>query len=384
MSLIGKQFNGFKLLRLLGSGGMGEVYYAFHDEMKREAAVKVLYQKEMMKRFKNEAYIQASVSHKNITRLYEFGEIDSKPCIAMEFVNGLTLDQYVQNKPFLSNEKIKHIFQQVCDAVYYLHKKAIQHRDIKPSNIKITSDGLVKLLDFGISKAKYTPKLTKEGYLVGTVDFMSPEQFKGFNSIQSDVWALGVLLYFLCTKELPFQASNVVEQRTKINNATYETPVVFNENIDRKYVLMIRRMLSAKSSKRPYIKELIENLNDTSDTEVPVLQSGTYIHFTKYLPWVLGFILLVISLKFVLNANPVNDIRLQAPGKIKAIEVVVQNSNRVSLELPDGTILSQSPFLVSKQEGKALEIVLKEGKYSKKLTIQSDFNEDRFMCTMDY
>ncbi|SOE20252.1 Serine/threonine protein kinase [Spirosomataceae bacterium TFI 002] len=385
MSLIGQKFNGFKLLRLLGSGGMGEVYYAFHDEMKREAAVKVLYKKDMMRRFKNEAYIQSSVNHKNITQLYEFGEIDGKPCIAMEFVNGLMLDQYVQKRPLLSNESIKHIFIQVCEAINYLHEKGIQHRDIKPSNIKITEAGEVKLLDFGISKARYTPKLTQEGYMVGTVDFMSPEQFRGTNSIQSDVWALGVLLYFLCTKELPFQTKDILEQRTKINNASYTSPNVYNENIDRKYTFLISRMLNVKTSKRPFISDVIETLKGNSKPVAHAHLEASSFSIMKYFPWVLALVLIVITLKLVLDAGSTqkrgNEI---ITSDFSQIEVVVQNSNHVSLQLEDGSVLTQKPFIINKPIGGKMEILLKEGKYEKKVIIDKDFKEGRFMCTMEY
>ena len=170
---------GYQLTVRIGAGGMGDVYKAFHYALNRTAAVKILHAKDMADRFKNEAYIQSSVSHPNIARLYNYSIVGETPCIVMEYVEGETLDAYLRSKRKLSAAETESIVAQVASALAYLHGKDILHRDIKPSNFKLQPDGTVKMLDFGISKNKYTPKLTQLGFVVGTTEYMAPEQFEG-------------------------------------------------------------------------------------------------------------------------------------------------------------------------------------------------------------
>lgn len=405
MNLINKEINGYKLLRLIGSGGMGEVYYAFHNGLKREAAVKVLYQEDMTDRFKNEAYIQASVQHPNIAGLYEFGEIAGKPCIVMEFINGVTLEKYVEQRSLLDSDAVTKIFYQVCKAISYLHEQGIQHRDIKPSNIKITPEGKIKLLDFGIAKNQYTPKLTKEGYIVGTTDYMSPEQFRGTNSIQSDIWAMGILLYFLTTRHLPFMNSSILEQRRNVESAYYIKPATLNPGVTGKHQRLIAQMLSARASKRPFIGDviriLLQQTGEISMPKIPMVADSFLRKNRLYLSIIGGVFLLGIILfatesrhqkseiSVLKNANVIGKAEksgvLELPkNQVKTVEIVVQNSNRTKLILPNQKIMYQHPFVVEIPEGESLQITLQEGKYSKEITIDADFKGDRFMCTMDY
>lgn len=396
MSLISKEINGYKLLRLIGSGGMGEVYYAFHSGLRREAAVKVLYQSEMADRFKNEAYIQASVQHPNIAALYEYGMVAGNPCIVMEFINGETLENFVQRRPLLKTEAVTAIFTQVCEAVSFLHSKGIQHRDLKPSNIKITEEGKIKLLDFGISKSQYTPKLTKEGYIVGTTDYMAPEQFRGKNSIQSDIWAMGILLYFMTTKHLPFFDQSIVEQRRNVEQGIFIKPAILNPEISSKHQRLIAQMLSPRPGKRPLIDEvisgLLERTGEINISQLPEINNAFFrqnkVCFTVVgLVVLLGFGLWITEAKpDVVNYQPVEQTVLLPPTalKVRKVEVVVQNSNQTHLVLPNKKVIYKRPFIVEIPEGKPFNIELVEGKFSKKITINADFKGERFMCTMDY
>src|SRR5690606_8263394 len=137
-------------------------------------------------RFKNEAYIQSSINHPNIAMLYEYAKCNNKLCIVMEFVEGETLSDILYRKGKLSNSETENILRQIVSALAYLHKKEIIHRDIKPQNFKITADGTVKMLDFGIAKHKYSPKLTQLGFVVGTIEYLAPEQFEQKEEMKSD------------------------------------------------------------------------------------------------------------------------------------------------------------------------------------------------------
>ncbi|MFT3932654.1 MAG: serine/threonine-protein kinase [Chitinophagaceae bacterium] len=215
---------GYKITELLGSGGMGNVYKAWHPSLQREAAIKILHQADMADRFQNEAYIQSSVSHPNIARLYEYLPSAQNPCIIMEYVHGQTLDAYLHTRGKLSSAEVEHIIQQVATALAYLHSKNILHRDIKPQNFKIQPDGVVKMLDFGIAKSKYSPKLTQFGFVVGTTEYMAPEQFNQQPEKKSDIWSLGVMAYELVTGYMPFESQSQVALRAKIEKGQFTKP----------------------------------------------------------------------------------------------------------------------------------------------------------------
>ncbi|MEJ7589472.1 MAG: serine/threonine-protein kinase, partial [Ferruginibacter sp.] len=212
---------GYRLGERIGSGGMGEVYKAYNSTLNRMAAVKILYQPGMVERFQNEAYIQSSITHPNIARLYEFTKCGDNQCIVMEFVEGESLDNLLRRKKQLSSEETEDIIGQVVSALAYLHKNEIIHRDIKPQNFRIQPDRTVKMLDFGIAKHKFSPKLTQLGFIVGTSEYMAPEQFQQEPEQKSDVWALGVMTYELITGYMPFEASNPSSLQFKINKGSY-------------------------------------------------------------------------------------------------------------------------------------------------------------------
>ncbi|MEP7108005.1 MAG: serine/threonine-protein kinase [Ferruginibacter sp.] len=241
---------GYRLGERLGSGGMGEVYKAYNSSLNRYAAVKLLYQAALADRFKNEAYIQSSIIHPNIARLYEFTKCGEKHCIVMEYVDGETLDTLLHRKGRLSNEETEDILRQVVSALVYLHKKGIIHRDIKPQNFKIQPDGTVKMLDFGIAKHKYSPKLTQVGSIVGTTEYLSPEQFRQEPELKSDVWALAVMTYELVTGYMPFEAPNPVTFQSMIMKGSYTDPVLLIPLISEKLVTIIEKSLKVNPANR--------------------------------------------------------------------------------------------------------------------------------------
>ena len=230
--LLNAMVNEYRLTEFLGEGGMGQVYRGEHIKIGRIAAVKVLlYAAESPKfieRFYNEARIQATLQHKNIAALYDFLEYGGVPCIIMEYVDGLSLDQRIRAQGTIPPSEALSIFHAVADAIAYLHQMGVIHRDIKPENIKINSDNEVKLLDFGIAKSGNSPKLTMTGNVIGTTHYLSPERIRGKPANErSDIWALGVLLYEMVTGRVPFDvpdAQSPVQLYEKIITGTYLQP----------------------------------------------------------------------------------------------------------------------------------------------------------------
>ncbi|MBV6521214.1 MAG: Serine/threonine-protein kinase PknD [Gemmatimonadaceae bacterium] len=204
----------YRLAGFLGAGGMGEVYRAVEVQTGRVVALKVLVQTarggDQANRFRDEARIQSAMKHPAIAELHEYFEVDGLPCIAMEFVDGDTLDAVLRRRGPLPAQEALRLFADIVDAVGYLHQRGVIHRDIKSTNVKLTESGGVKLLDFGIAKSAGSPKLTATGSVVGTLHYLSPEQLRtGVAEARSDIWSLGVLLYELVTGRLPFDGDGL-------------------------------------------------------------------------------------------------------------------------------------------------------------------------------
>lgn len=257
---------GYHLTERIGSGGMGDVYKAYHAALNRTAAIKILHQKELAERFKNEAYIQSTVNHPNITKLYEYSLAGDMPCIIMEYVEGETLDGFLYRKKRLSSAETENIIAQIASALAYLHEKDILHRDIKPQNFKIQPDGKVKMLDFGISKHKYSPKLTMEGFVVGTTEYMAPEQFEQKVEKKSDIWSLGVLTYELLTGFMPFEANNPVTLRSKISKAAFTDPRLLVPAISENLNIIIEKSLRVNPASRISALKIKKLLNGDATT----------------------------------------------------------------------------------------------------------------------
>jgi serine/threonine protein kinase len=214
----------YELRSVIGRGGMGTVYRAYDPLMDREVAIKVIHEKSLESqdtraRFVREARTAGKLSHENITVIHDFGDIDGKTFIVMEYLDGTDLRVLIdKHEPLTLREKISYATQ-ICRGLHYAHANLIIHRDIKPENIKVLRDGRVKIMDFGIAKP-YAPTtdaesfetnevLTRMGMRIGTPWYMSPEQVKGLAiDKRSDIFSFGVLLYELLTYARPFDGDD--------------------------------------------------------------------------------------------------------------------------------------------------------------------------------
>lgn len=212
----------FRVLELLGQGGMGEVYRVEHERIKKMRALKVLHphaqaSKEMVERFKREATANGRIGHAHIVDTFDVGELDTGELyVEMEFLDGETLAKRIQRQGHLELGEICELIAQACEGVQAAHDAGIVHRDLKPANLMITERGnkaFVKLLDFGISRFESEEAeamaLTAKGVVLGSPQYMPPEQIRGQTELvdaRSDVYALGVVLYMCAAGRLPFQA----------------------------------------------------------------------------------------------------------------------------------------------------------------------------------
>ena len=203
----------YELRRRLAQGGMAEVYLGYDRRVRRQVAVKVLYGRDesFVRRFEREALAVGTLSHDHILPLYDFGEQRPWYYLVMPYVEGGTLREYVLKRKQLTLEEAASFVDQIASALQYAHDHGVVHRDVKPSNILLRRDGYAYLVDFGLAKAMMgAESLTSAGAIVGTPEYMAPEQSNGHNDYRSDIYSLGVILYQMLTGRVPFMAESPV------------------------------------------------------------------------------------------------------------------------------------------------------------------------------
>lgn len=227
--LIGKRISGrYKVLEMIGGGGMANVYLAHDMILDRDVAVKVLRldfsdDEEFIRRFHREAQSATSLAHPNIVNIYDVGEENSIYYIVMEYVDGQTLKQYIQQRSPVPVEVALEILQQLASAIAHAHQNHIIHRDIKPQNILIDHNGNVKITDFGIAMALSATSITQTNSVLGSVHYLSPEQARGgMANKKSDIYSLGIVMFELLTGRLPFSGESAISIALK--HLQSETP----------------------------------------------------------------------------------------------------------------------------------------------------------------
>lgn len=240
--MINKQLLSYKIISVLGEGGMGTVYLAEHTNFDRKVAIKAIHphlakNEEIRQRFKNEAATMARLQHPNIVSLYDYYADEEGLYLIMELVDGVELETYLRNigKP-LDEDVTAAFMKQLLDAFSHAHDKGVVHRDIKPANILITNDGTIKVLDFGIAKivdGDGLHNMTKTGTQIGTVYYMSPEQVQGKKvDARSDIYSLGVTFYQMLTAQNPYNSCTTeFEVYSKIVQEQLPNPKAANPGI---------------------------------------------------------------------------------------------------------------------------------------------------------
>lgn len=207
----------YEIIRLIGEGGMANVYLAYDTILERNVAVKVLRgdladDEKFVRRFQREALSASSLSHPNIVEMYDVGEDNGNFYIVMEYIEGKTLKQLIKKRGSLTNTECVDIMCQLTDGLTCAHDSYIIHRDIKPQNIMILEDGLVKITDFGVAVALNASDLTQTNSVMGSVHYLPPEQASGKGStIKSDIYSLGIVLYEMLVGTMPFRGETAVE-----------------------------------------------------------------------------------------------------------------------------------------------------------------------------
>ena len=259
----------YRVVRVLGDGAMGKVVLAQDGELGRAVAVKVLDEQlaqdpGFRARFSREARVAASLSHPNIVTVFDVGEAEGRPFIVMEYIEGRTLDARLRDEGPLPADEVVRIGRQVAEGLEAAHANGLVHRDLKPSNLIEREDGTVKIADFGIARSVDATALTEEGSIVGTAAYLAPEQAEGGTvSHETDLFALGVVLYELLTGRQPWKVDSLAALAARRQAPTPEAPPGTPEGLR----LAIERSLEPEPADRPSAAEVARLLGDAPAEE---------------------------------------------------------------------------------------------------------------------
>ncbi len=274
--MIGSNIEHYKITGVLGEGGMGIVYKAFDLKLERYVALKILNSQattnpHFVERFRREARHQANLNHPNIVPVYGLTESLQMIGIVMEFVDGDTLSQFIQNKGRMELKESLIILRQILLGADYAHKKGFVHRDIKPSNVIVNREGVAKIMDFGISKSLTEMHgITKTGTKIGTILYMSPEQIKAYEpTAQSDIYSIGITFYEMLAGKTPFDAPTEFEimeghlkkQPNKLSSTYSELPA----EVDRIIAKAMNKSLAKRYANCEDFLQDVNNLLDSLD-----------------------------------------------------------------------------------------------------------------------
>jgi eukaryotic-like serine/threonine-protein kinase len=265
------RFGGYELLEEIARGGMGIVYKARQTKANRTVALKMILAGQLasaadVKRFETEASAAATLDHPNIVPIFEVGEHEGQHFFSMGFVEGQSLSDVLRDGPLAPKEAAR-LMRLVADAVEYAHARGIVHRDLKPQNILLSRDGAPRVADFGLAKQlSGTSELTATGQILGTPNFMSPEQARGQSDAVgplSDVYSLGAVLYCLLTGRPPFQAANVIETLRQVATQEPASPRLLNPAVDRDLETITLKCLQKEPANRyANARELADDLDN--------------------------------------------------------------------------------------------------------------------------
>jgi serine/threonine protein kinase/Flp pilus assembly protein TadD len=253
----GSTFAGrYQIIEELGKGGMGRVYKVFDTDIKEKVALKLLKSeiasdRETIERFSNELKYARKISHRNVCRMYDLGKEAGNYFITMEYVSGEDLKSFIRRSRQLAVGTAVFMAKQVCDGLVEAHRLGVVHRDLKPGNIMIDREGNAKIMDFGIARSISAKGITGAGVMIGTPEYMSPEQVEGKDVDQrSDIYSLGVILYEMVTGRVPFEGDTPFTIGVKHKSELPKNPQELNAQIPQDLSRLILRCLEKDKEKR--------------------------------------------------------------------------------------------------------------------------------------
>lgn len=403
---IGKKIEGrYEITELIGDGGMAYVYKANDVLINKVVAVKILKDEfleseEFVRRFKNESKAIALLNHPNIVSVYDVSFSERNMAIVMEYVNGITLKDYIKSVGLLNWKDALHLTVQVLRALQHAHDNGIVHRDVKPQNIMVLSDGTVKVMDFGIARFSRSGSKTITDKAIGSVHYISPEQACGQNTDEkSDIYSVGIMLFEMLTGKLPFDADSAVSVALMQMQDEPSKPRDINSEIPEGLEEIILRAMQKDPTRR--YQSAAEMLRDIDEFKKNPSISFEYKYFggsdqaTRYFDIVkvkeengesknkktlqvlfgvaAGFVLLALIVVFVAisgilapKANiTIGDLRGKNINEVKAdpafATIIFEEKTEYSNEYSEGQIISHSKLNQSVKENSTISVVISLG-----------------------
>ena len=319
--MIGKTISHYKIIEKIGEGGMGVVLKAEDTKLKRTVAIKLLppqltRDKDAKQRFIQEAQAASVLEHNNICNIHEIDETeDGQTFIVMACYEGETLKERIKRGPLEVEEAID-ITIQIAHGLAKAHREGIVHRDIKPANVFVTSDGVVKIVDFGMAKLTGQVRMTKAGTTVGTVAYMSPEQTRGNEVDQrTDIWSLGIVLYEMVTGQLPFEGDYEQAVIYSIMNEEPEPMTELRTDVPFEIERVVREAMVKNPDERyQHVEEMRNDLQDFRNASVPRVGTKKFPRrmFKTLLAGVTGvFLLVLVILVYLLIQQKENGLHIK-------------------------------------------------------------------------
>ncbi|MBN2246464.1 MAG: protein kinase [Candidatus Aminicenantes bacterium] len=246
----------YEIIEVLGKGGMGRVYRVEDTKINEEIALKVIKpeiaeDKKIIERFRSELKIARKIRHKNVCGMYDLGEEDGTYFITMEYISGEDLASFMKRSKQLTVLTAIYLVEQICEGLTEAHRLGIVHRDLKPQNVMVDRKGNAHIMDFGIAREASTSKLTENGDIIGTPNYMSPEQIEGKEiDLRSDLYSLGVMIYEMVTGQVPFKSDSALRVALKHTTETPINPRDLNHQIPESLSRVILKCMEKDKNKR--------------------------------------------------------------------------------------------------------------------------------------
>jgi len=362
----------FEIVRLLGQGGMGAVYQAYDRELERQVALKLIRSDlaanpEILKRFKQELILARQITHKNVIRIFDLGQADAFKFITMDYIEGEDLQSVLGRKKKLEPGEAANIIAQICRALEVAHAEGVIHRDLKPQNIMLDKTGRAYVMDFGIARSTAAPGMTQTGALIGTLDYMSPEQAKGQPlDARSDLFSVGIIFYEMLAGQNPFPADTTMGKLWKRTSEPARPLGELDKTISPALCEIVRRCLEIEPQKRfASAAELLQHIETwqgpKAGTRVPVQPVGGS---PAYFKWAgAGLVVALVGVGFFLRpgvgTHPASP---HAPVSL----LIADFDNKTGDPVFDGTLepmlgiaLEGAPFISSYNRGQAKKVAAK-------------------------